>query len=132
MKKYVPQPAGLFPTKANSHVVSVTGGTTVHICGQVALDENWKIVGEGNFAAQVDKAFENVGFALKAAGAQFSDIVKMTVFIVNMGAEHREPLLQARQRLFRAPNIPAVTVIGVQALGVPGLMIEVDVTAVID
>jgi enamine deaminase RidA (YjgF/YER057c/UK114 family) len=132
MKKYIAQPAGLFPTKANSHVVTVTGGTTIHICGQVALDENWKIVGEGNFAAQVNKAFENVGFALKAAGAQFSDIVRMTVYIVNMGPEHREPLLQARQKYFQAPKNPAVTVIGVQALGVPGLMIEVEVTAVID
>jgi len=132
MKQCIPHPAGLPAPSAYAHVVKATGGTTIYIAGQVAMDADAKLIGEGSLVAQAEQAYANIGLALKSAGAGFADVVKLTIYIVNYGPEHGVALRRLRERIFPAPNQPVCTVVGVQALGRPGLLIEVDATAVID
>ena len=132
MKQRIAHPARLPAPSAYAHVVKTTGGTTIYIAGQVALDADAKHIGEGDVIAQAEQAYANVGLALKAAGASFADVVKLTIYIVDYKTEHGAPLRRLRERIFPAPNQPVCTVVGVAALGRPGLLIEVDATAVID
>src|SRR5262245_1006977 len=66
-----------------SHVVSVQGGRTLYISGQLALDKEGKLVGRGDFRAQVKQVFENIKTRLEEAGASFNDVVKLNYYITD-------------------------------------------------
>src|SRR5262249_39051978 len=70
-------PPGLCPTFGWTHVVTAAGGKTVHVSGQVSVNERGEVVGKGDLKAQTQQAFENLKTALAAAGATFRDVVKM-------------------------------------------------------
>src|SRR2546429_6859632 len=68
-----------------THIVEVTGpGKTIYISGQIALDKDGNLVGAGNMKAQAEQVFKNLESALAAAGAKFSDVVKMYTVITDM------------------------------------------------
>ena len=73
LEKQVLKPDGLMPNRVYSHVVEVTGGTTVYVASQVGMDADWQIVGDG-LDAQAVKAFENPKTALAAAAARHPPI----------------------------------------------------------
>ncbi|HVB78036.1 MAG TPA: Rid family hydrolase [Candidatus Nitrosotalea sp.] len=129
-KRYL-NPDGIWKPAIYTQVITTRGGTTVHIAGQTAYDENGQVVAPGDLAAQIDKALSNVQVALRAAGADWTDVVKMVSYVVDYEPSHRALLAEVRNRYFTSPP-PATTLIGVQALAMPGLMYEVDVTAVIE
>ena len=58
------RPSGLHHNPAYSHVVVASGARTVYIAGQVSTDEEGRIVGEGNLAAQTTQVMQNIGLAL--------------------------------------------------------------------
>ena len=123
---------GLVNSPVFSQAVVAEGKRTVYISGQVAWDVDGGIVGEGDFDAQAMKAYENLGIALEAAGATPADVAKTTIYIVNYNRGHRPGLEAARRSLFGAVDPPASTLIGVQALAMSALLIEVEAIAVID
>lgn len=129
---HLPAPDGLAPPVGYSHVVAARGGTTVYVSGQVALDAEGHVVGEGDLRAQTEQVFANLRAALAAAGATPRDIAKLTTFVVNFRPEHRAVIREVRSRFF-APDTPppASTLVGVQALVVPELLIEVEAIAVV-
>ena len=57
-------PPSLFTPPGFTHVVDITGGRTVYISGQTALDQSFQIVGKGDFRAQAQQVFENHCFKL--------------------------------------------------------------------
>src|SRR5258708_9922270 len=59
-----------------THVVEVTGGRTIYIAGQIALDRNGQVVGAGDFHAQAEQVFKNLQAALAAVAADFTHVVK--------------------------------------------------------
>ena len=124
-------PEGLFKPGAYSHVVRAHGTTTVAIAGQVALDADGNLVGKDDFAVQAIQAYANVKTALAAGGATLDDVTKMTVFIVNYSPDVFPALITARKTVL-GDNLPANTLIGVQALAAPEFLIEVEATAIID
>src|ERR1700747_1722075 len=64
-----------------THVVEVTGPVkTVYISGQIALAAAGTVVGQGDMKAQAEQVFKNLEAALNAAGAKFSDVVKMNTY----------------------------------------------------
>jgi len=114
-----------------TQVVSTTGGKTVHISGQVACDENVQLVGPGDLAAQIEKALDNVRRAIEAVGGTIDDIVYTRDFIVNYKPEYFEIINKARNDFFGDRKPPANTLLGVQSLALPELLIEIEATAVI-
>ena len=123
---------GLGNSPVFSQAVIAEGKRTVYISGQVAWDVDGGIVGEGDFDAQAMKAYENLGIALEAAGAAPADVAKTTIYIVNYNSSMRRGLEAARNAVFGAVDPPASTLIGVQALAMSALLIEVEAIAVID
>ena len=78
-------PPALSKPTGYTHVVEVTGpAKTVYIAGQIALDKDGKVVGAGDMKAQAEQVFKNLQAALDAAGAKFSDVVKMNTYITDM------------------------------------------------
>lgn len=132
MKEY-PIPQGVLAARGYSHVVSVSGGRTIYVSGQIAMNEAGEIVGPGDLGAQARQVFENIKASLSAAGATVADIVKMNTYIVNLDpAVHRPALSEARAAYFGKENLPASTLVGVTQLAVDGLLIEVEVIAVVE
>lgn len=130
MQKEVLNPESLVPNPAYSHVVKVTGGTTIYVAGQVGMDADWQVVGD-DFDAQAMKAFENLKSALAAAGATPADLVSTTVYIVDHDQEKLAGLRKARGEVLALDTPPTSTLVGVESLAQPGLLIEVDAIAVI-
>ena len=117
---------------AYTHVVEATGSKIVFISGQVALDKGGNVVGTGDLAAQAEQVFKNLEACLASVGATFADVTKMTTFIVGYQAARDRAVLGAvRQKYLPAQDPPASTLVGVQALASPDIMIEIEATAVL-
>jgi len=128
-------PAGLVTPQGYTHLAVATGSRTVYVSGQVAQDADGNVVGAGDLAAQAEQAFRNVATALAAAGATMADVARTTLYVVDWSPEKMEPLFAGFGRVAAELGIAQpgpTTLIGVAALAAPDLLIEVEVTAVID
>ncbi len=126
------RPEGLLHNPAFSQVVAAAGRRTIYIAGQVSIDERGALVGAGDLAAQTAQALRNVGLALAAADASYSDVVKITTYVVNYKPEHRPVIGRARAAFFPSEKPPASTLVGVAALAMPEWLIEIEAVAVVD
>lgn len=132
MQREFRNPPSLCPTYGWTHVVSIRGGKTIHISGQVAVDEKGQVVGKGDMKAQTVRAFENIRLALAAAGATFADVVKTNLYVVGLKAEHVPIIREVRSRYVSADHPPASTLVGISALVGPDWLIEIEATAVVE
>ncbi|MBI2766656.1 MAG: RidA family protein [Chloroflexi bacterium] len=125
-----PATPGLHPARGYSHVaVTPPGARTIYIAGQIALDANDNLVGEGDLAAQLRQALANLQLALGAAGATLADVVKLNTYVVALEPSHRAIIRDVRAEFFGQGPYPASTLVGVTALALPGLMVEVEAIA---
>jgi enamine deaminase RidA (YjgF/YER057c/UK114 family) len=112
-----------------SHVVEVTGpGRTVYLAGQLGIDKSGKLGADAR--EQMEIAFGNVKAALTSVGASFDQVVKLNVYIVDIGtniAHYRE----VRDKYVNTAAPPASTAIGVPQLARPGALFEVEAVAVL-
>ena len=111
-----------------SNCVRVDPGPLLFISGQVAIDENGRLVGADDLKAQAKQVFENLRAALLANGATLSDILKVTVFVTDMRAF--EELTELRTQYFPV-NGPASTMVEVSKLAKPEWLIEVEAVAAV-
>jgi enamine deaminase RidA (YjgF/YER057c/UK114 family) len=133
LSKEIFSPTTLPPPTGYSHVAKVNKGTLVYIAGQVSSDASGKLVGEGNFEAQVEQVFKNVKLALEAAGAGMADIVKMNTYLVAEVSQDDLPKMRAiRDHYVNKEKPPASTLVVVSRLARPGWLIEIEVVAAID
>ncbi|HEY2663699.1 MAG TPA: RidA family protein [Candidatus Binataceae bacterium] len=132
MKKQFINPAGLAPSPAYTHSVAVEGGVKmIFLAGQVAIDERGKIVGAGDLAVQTRKAFDNLALALGGAGATPADVVKLNLYVVNYKPSDYASIREVRTGFFPPGKPPASTLVGVAALALDGLLIEVEAIAMV-
>jgi reactive intermediate/imine deaminase len=120
----LPQPSGY------THVVESTGGRTVYISGQIALDAQGNLVGAGDMAAQAEQVFANLRAALAAANASFADLVKLTYYLVDI--VQIQAVRDVRDRYIDAARYPASTAVEVRRLVHPDLLLEIDAVAVVE
>ncbi|MER6355527.1 RidA family protein [Streptomyces sp. NPDC001634] len=124
----IPAPDGVAPAAAYTHVVMGTG-RFVAISGQLALDEDGKLVGEGDPAAQARQVFENLRRCLAATGATFDDVVKLTFFVTDMA--YMPAIRAARAEHIREDRLPAASAVQVAALVRPEFLMEIEAYAVL-
>lgn len=101
-------------------------GNLIFLSGQAAIEQSGEIVGPGDIDAQIDQAMANIERALNAAGSGVDRIFKITVYLTDM--TQFESVIKMRERYFDKPW-PADTTVGVSALALPELMVELDVIA---
>jgi reactive intermediate/imine deaminase len=117
-------PQSLFTPPGYTQIVEVTGGRTVYIAGQTALDQSFKIVGKGDFRAQTQQVFENLKAALTAIGADFTHVVKLTIYLKDM--TQLRVLAEVRDRYVNTDYPPASTAVEVRKLALDDLLLEIE------
>jgi reactive intermediate/imine deaminase len=117
----MPKPVGY------SQVVEVRGGRTVYVSGQVPLDVDGRLVGDGDVEGQVRRTFENVRLALEAVGMTFANVVKMQFFLTDI--DHLALVRAIRDEYIDKERPPASTLIEVSALFRADVQFEMDVVA---
>ena len=122
-------PPELHPAPGFSHVAIATGATIVHLAGQVALDQQFGIVGGDDLGEQTKAAMRNLGLALEAAGAAWDDVVRRTIYTLQ--PTEYETITAAIDEVTGGADHPAQTIVGITGLAVPGLLIEIECTAVL-
>lgn len=111
-----------------TQVVEARGGRTVFISGQVSLDAGGKVVGEGDFEAQVRQTFRNLQAGLAAVQMDFSQVVKLGLYLTDMS--NLPTLRRVRDEFVDTHNPPASTLVQVVALFRPELLFEAEAIAV--
>jgi len=111
-------------------VEAATPARIVYVSGQLGLDIDNKIVGApGDFRAQAEQTFVNLKNALAAVGADFSHVVKLNNYFIDMA--HLGTFREVRDRYVDAAAPPASTAIAISNLARPGALLEVEAIAVI-
>ncbi|MFI7292605.1 RidA family protein [Streptomyces sp. NPDC050121] len=110
-----------------SHAVSAPG-ELVFLAGQYASDASGAPV-RGDFAAQVELAFDRLESALAWMGLGLQHVVRLGTFVVDHDPGKLEALGKALHARF-GERLPAQTLSGVASLALPGMLFEVDAIAV--
>jgi enamine deaminase RidA (YjgF/YER057c/UK114 family) len=112
-----------------SHVVEVRGGRTLYIAGQVALDDDGKLVGRDDLGAQVEQVFKNLQARLAEGGATFRDVVKLNYYLTD--ASDLPRLREIRNRYLDLERPPASTLVVVKQLFREEFLVEVEAVAIV-
>jgi reactive intermediate/imine deaminase len=123
-------PSALAPGPGYSHGVTVSGGHVTWTAGQVALDGDGNLVGEGDVVAQARQVFENIGAVLHEAGASWRDVVKLTYFLTDLS--RLQEVRNVRDEFVDPDRLPASTLVQVAGLVRPELLIEIEAVVVVD
>ena len=123
-------PEGLSQPTGYSQVVTIEGaGKMVLLGGKAGLKPDGFI--PETLAEQSKLTWENIDLALKAAGATREDVVEIQIFIVDLANIDPEPAYQDVRDFFPIGHKPVSMVIGVSALAIPELKIEINVRAIV-
>ncbi len=102
-------------------------GKTLYISGQVAYDANGDLVGKGDIEAQARLVFQNLKDLLEVAGMDFSNVVKTNYYITDVKLW---PKVSAMRKDYFVDPYPASTMVEVNGLVNPDLLLEVELVAV--
>ena len=132
MKTEYLNPKELFDPRFFTHTVAVSGAAKiVYVSGQVSYDRNGAVVGKGDMRAQSEQVFASLTRNLKAAGASWSDVIKLNGYMVRMTPEAVTAYREVRTRFLDPKKMPASTLVGVDRLVHEDLLLEVEVVAVL-
>ncbi len=114
------------PAAVGPYSQAVRAGQTLYCAGQIPLDPATGELIEGDVAAQTERVLQNLGGVLRAAGLDYKDVVKTTVFLTDLG--NFAAMNEVYARYFAAP-FPARSTI--QVAGLPkGASVEIEAVAV--
>lgn len=82
LRKIINSPEAPAPVGPYNH--SVKAGNTLYVSGQIAIDQNTGSLVIETIEAETHQVLKNMGYILKAAGMDFNDVVKCTVFVADM------------------------------------------------
>lgn len=123
-------PEGLTQPDGYSQVVTSSPGRLVFISGQAGVEMDGTI--PADLGAQARLMFDKLDIALDAVGASPGHVTRITVYIVDLEKIDPSPVYQAIRDYFPDGAKPASTIVGVSALALPGLKVEIEAMAVTD
>jgi enamine deaminase RidA (YjgF/YER057c/UK114 family) len=116
-------------SRSFSPAVITTGGRIAWLAGVGAWKDEQGNVLRGDFAAQVHQTFREIGETLARSGGRLSDIVTMTVWILD--ARHGDEFTELRKEWFPDGNFPASALITAAGFARPEMMVEIQAVAVL-
>ncbi len=130
MPQHVISAPGVLPYEPYGFTNCVRVGDLLFLSGISAMEADGTVVGAGDVEAQTVKTFANIGAVLAAAGSSLERIVQMTSFVVDL-PRNGQAYVAARRRILTAHTYTSAT-IGISALMIAGLVLEVQCTAMVD
>jgi enamine deaminase RidA (YjgF/YER057c/UK114 family) len=127
-------PPTLMKPSGFSHGYEVTAGKTFYIAGQIAKDKDGQLIGAGDIVAQFRQVCENIRLLLASRGAQMTDVVKLTIYVLDVpGYKARLKELGPVYREYFGKHFPAMTLVGARDLfdAADGAMIEIEGIAIV-
>ena len=115
------------PQAIGTYSQAVRAGDTVYLSGQIPLDPATMTLIDGDIDAQIRRVFDNIAAVAEAAGGSFRDVVKLNVFLTDLG--HFARVNDIMAEYFQQPY-PARAAIGVAALP-RGAGVEMDAVLVL-
>ncbi len=116
------------PLGAYNHALSVRPGQLIFIAGQVSVNEQGELVGEGNLADQTRQVYHNLEQILSSCGATFGDVARFNTFIKK--GENLEDYMDARRqispRIYAEGDYPPNTLLVIERLVKEEFLIEVE------
>ncbi|TCP89748.1 enamine deaminase RidA (YjgF/YER057c/UK114 family) [Rhizobium sp. PP-CC-2G-626] len=111
-----------------SQAMLISEGRLLILSGHVPFDDAGKITGS-DLATQLDQVFQNMQATLHAAGADFSALARITIYVRDYDPDQLPTIRTVRDRWIDAKCPPASALIGVAALAFPEMLVEVDAMA---
>lgn len=134
MTVHLSHPDGLLQQEDYRPVATATGSRLVLLAGQAGVTAAGEPTST-DLAGQTHTALHNVVTGVGGAGGEVSDIARLTIYVVGWtqekAAELMEGISRAQQSDGLSSPMPPITVIGVQALWTPELLVEIEATAVL-
>ncbi|MEV6327866.1 RidA family protein [Streptomyces sp. NPDC051909] len=129
-------PEGMLQPVPYHHVAVGTGTKHVHVSGQVARRADGTPVATGDLAGQVAQALRNTAIGLAGAGASFADVLRLTFYVTRWSPERIGDFMAGVEAVadeigLRLP-LPPASLIGVDHLFEPDVLVEVEATALLD
>ena len=122
-------PPDLMKPVGFSHGAVTRGGRTLFLAGQVAKDRDGRVVGKGDIVAQFRQVCENMKTLVTAAGGQLTDVVKLTIYVLDTPEFKRQgkPIGVVYREYF-GKHYPAMTLVGARDLydASEGCLIEIE------
>jgi reactive intermediate/imine deaminase len=118
-------PEGMTQPTAYSHLVKVDN--LLFIAGQVAVDGDGNIVGEGDMSTQVRQVLENLQTVLASQGADFSNVVKVNIFTTDIDSFLES---SAVRREYFGDHPPTSTLVQIERLARPVFLVEIEAIAI--
>ena len=103
---------------------AVKVGDTIYVSGQVSHDDNGNIIGHGDMEAQMRQSYANIKKVLAMYGAKMENLVDEILFVTDMDAAFAAAV-KCRQEIFTGTPVVASTIVQIQRLAFPQLMIEI-------
>lgn len=129
-------PDGMMRDTPYHHVAVGAGTRHVHVSGQIARLPDGSPVAPGDLAEQVAHALRNVAVGLAGAGATFRDVVRLTFYVTQWTPDRIGDFMAGVERVAEELDLPLPlppsSLIGVEVLFEPDVLVEVEATAVLD
>jgi enamine deaminase RidA (YjgF/YER057c/UK114 family) len=129
-------PAGMTQPTPYHHVAVGSGTRHVHVAGQIARLADGTPVAGGDLAGQVAQALRNTATGLAGAGATFDDVLRLTFYVTDWKPEKIGDFMAGvelvAEEIGLALPLPPASLIGVDYLFEPDVLVEVEATALVD
>jgi enamine deaminase RidA (YjgF/YER057c/UK114 family) len=129
-------PSGMFQPVPYHHVAIGTGSRHVHVAGQISRDADANLIATGDLTGQVVQVFRNTALGLAGAGATFADVVRLRFFVTQWTPEKIGDFMAgvelATEELGLSQLLPPASLIGVDSLFEPDVLVELEAYAVLD
>ncbi|WP_329030460.1 RidA family protein [Streptomyces sp. NBC_01423] len=129
-------PHGMLQPVPYHHVAVGTGAKHVHVSGQIARRPDGTPVAPGGLAGQVAQALRNTAIGLAGADATFSDVLRLTFYVTGWAPEKIGDFMAGvgavAGEIGLPTPLPPASLIGVDYLFEPDVLVEVEATAVLD
>lgn len=132
-----PRPAPINPESLGaprgfSHgILAPAGSRLLFVAGQVGWDGEQRIA-PGGFAAQFERALDNIRIVVETAGGRVDEICRLTIYVTDRRLyENDLPAVGAAYRRVIGRHFPAMALVEVTALLEPEALVEIEATAAI-
>ena len=114
--------------KEYGYAQAVKVGDTIYLSGQVSHDDGGNIVGHRDMESQMRQAYTNIQKVLAQYGATMDNIVDEILFVTDMDSAFAAAV-KCRKEVFSSTPVLASTIVQIQRLAFPDLMIEIKCVA---